>query len=132
MFAPNGFGVREGLTRTSGVDASGYAGAIAPFGQGYLHVQSRLRVTRDGGHSILAVGGPAGTTRLGRVSARDPGLDSLSESESRHAIQLASGHTGGASIVAELSPAVAVASMAVPHAVHGVPSVGSCIEVCLQ
>ena len=40
------------------------------LGQGYLHVQSRMRLTRDGGHSILAVDGSLGrvTTRLKRVS----------------------------------------------------------------
>lgn len=46
----------------------------AAIGQGYLHVQSRLRVTRDGGHSILAVP-DAGATRLGRVSGRSQVTD---------------------------------------------------------
>ena len=129
MFAPNGLGVREELTRTSSVDASGYTGAIAPFGQGYLHVQSRLRVTRDGGCSILAVDDLASTTRLERASARGPGLDSLSESESRQARQLASGRTGGTSIAAELPSAVVVAPLEMHHAVHSAPSVDPYIKV---
>lgn len=45
----------------------------AAIGQGYLHVQSRLRITRDGGHSILAVPHEASATRLGRVPARGAG-----------------------------------------------------------
>ena len=43
------------------------SGPLAPFGQGYLLVHSRLRVTRDGGHSLLAVRDSSKTTRLNRV-----------------------------------------------------------------
>ncbi|GJE88158.1 hypothetical protein PsYK624_042410 [Phanerochaete sordida] len=74
LFAPNALGVRGGLgarASDAGSSDSGVglddAGAVAPLAQGYLVVQSRLRVTRDGGHSILAVCDPEGTTRLGRV-----------------------------------------------------------------
>ena len=74
MFAPNGLGVRESVDNTtclsdgdSGHGSFDEAGAVSPIGQGYLLVQSRLRVTRDGGHSILAVSDPESTTRVGRV-----------------------------------------------------------------
>ncbi|GJE88163.1 hypothetical protein PsYK624_042460 [Phanerochaete sordida] len=75
MFAPNGVGLRasaraEQSDSDSGVGTSDDAGAVAPLAQGYLHVQSRLRVTRDGGHSILAVSDPEGTTRVGRVPGK--------------------------------------------------------------
>ena len=53
------------------VGASDDSWSVAPLGQGYLLVQSRLRVTRDGGHSILAVDDPKNTTRLGRVSGHE-------------------------------------------------------------
>lgn len=41
----------------------------AHIGQGYLHVQSRQRITRDGGHAILAIP-DKDATRLSRVSTR--------------------------------------------------------------
>lgn len=64
LFAPNGVGVRTEGTKSSKTKKK----VPAILGQGYLHVQSRLRVTRDGGHSILAVPDPTTTTRLGRSS----------------------------------------------------------------
>lgn len=42
-----------GLGRSSGPD-----GGVTPFGSGYMVVRSRLRITRDGGHSLLAVSKP--------------------------------------------------------------------------
>ncbi|EKM56159.1 uncharacterized protein PHACADRAFT_209647 [Phanerochaete carnosa HHB-10118-sp] len=74
MFAPNGLGARGVVDGTSsrsdtgdsGISLSEDMGTVMPFGQGYLLVQSRLRVTRDGGHSILAVPDPASTTRVQR------------------------------------------------------------------
>lgn len=56
LFAPNGVGV-------STADADyvwpepriSNGGQIVPLVSGYLVVKSRLRITRDGGHSILAV-----------------------------------------------------------------------------
>lgn len=48
-------------------------GTVIPLGLGYFVVRSRYRVTRDGGHSLLAVDDPTLTTRLGRVSGRPEG-----------------------------------------------------------
>lgn len=45
-------------------------GSVVPLGQGYLVLRSRLRLTLDGGHSLLAVSTPGMNTRLGRVSGR--------------------------------------------------------------
>lgn len=59
-------------------------GTVAPIGQGYLHVQSRLRVTTDGGHSILAVNDPEHTTRFGRVPRSD-GTEEASVDDGRGA-----------------------------------------------
>jgi hypothetical protein len=42
---------------------------VAPLGQGYLVVRSRLRITRDGGQSLLAVQDPTTATRLAPVVA---------------------------------------------------------------
>lgn len=73
MFAPNGLGVRiptrvaAGLNNGDEADKSTPTREVAPIGQGYFQIQSRLRVTRDGGHSILAVPDPDSSTRLGRV-----------------------------------------------------------------
>lgn len=39
----------------------------SPLGRGYLVIRSRLRVTQDGGHSLLAVTNSAHATRLPRV-----------------------------------------------------------------
>jgi hypothetical protein len=46
---------------------------VSTLGQGYLVVRSRLRVTRDGGHSLLAVQDPHHSTRLGRVHGPESG-----------------------------------------------------------
>ncbi|KZV75961.1 hypothetical protein PENSPDRAFT_646766 [Peniophora sp. CONT] len=46
LFAPAGLGLKE--------DEFG-SGEVAPLGRGYVLVKSRLRITRDGGHSLLAV-----------------------------------------------------------------------------
>ncbi|KIP08577.1 hypothetical protein PHLGIDRAFT_44166, partial [Phlebiopsis gigantea 11061_1 CR5-6] len=59
LFAPNGVGLRSGSERAPSPDSStavedSDTPSPAAIGQGYLHVQSRLRITRDGGHSILA------------------------------------------------------------------------------
>lgn len=112
MFAASGISVRESDTGSwhseadSGVGSSDSdsIGAVAPIGQGYLHVQSRLRVTRDGGHSILAVNDPTDTTRLGRVPGNEKGQaqpeEAASSAEAPEAPQAkASSHTsaGGTS-----------------------------------
>ncbi len=67
MFAPNGLGRRD----DEEADTSTSLASVAAIGEGHLIVRSRQRVTRDGGHSLLAVRNPETTTRLGRV-ARDP------------------------------------------------------------
>ncbi|KIP04588.1 hypothetical protein PHLGIDRAFT_189642 [Phlebiopsis gigantea 11061_1 CR5-6] len=77
IFAASGIGMRENHdadpwhSGDSGMGAPEDSGIVAPIGQGYLHVQSRLRVTTDGGHSILAVNDPGHTTRFGRVLRSD-------------------------------------------------------------
>lgn len=63
MFAPSGLDVKS-------IDADPSSPmTVAPFGQGYLLVHSRQRITRDGGHSFLAVRDEATHTRIGRVAA---------------------------------------------------------------
>jgi hypothetical protein len=59
MFAPAGLGVRAhtGRNRT---------GVVAPLGSGYLVVRSRERITRDGGHSLLAIQDSTHASRIGR------------------------------------------------------------------
>lgn len=56
LFAPGGVGLRE-------FRKNGENDMIAPLGAGYLIVQSRLRITRDGGHSLLAVADAEFSTR---------------------------------------------------------------------
>ncbi|KAI0344940.1 hypothetical protein BDW22DRAFT_1469295 [Trametopsis cervina] len=71
MFAPNALCVRD--TDNWGEEDGSKSrshGLVSNLGQGYLQVRSRLRLTRDGGHSLLAVADPEHTTRLDRVSAR--------------------------------------------------------------
>lgn len=82
MFAPNGLCVRS---RAAAVSASSWNAeteadqphhnttSVGMLGQGYLVVRSRLRLTLDGGHSLLAVTTPGMSTRLGRVSGRATG-----------------------------------------------------------
>jgi hypothetical protein len=41
---------------------------VAPLGRGYLVVRSRLRITRDGGQSLLAVRDEASATRIAPVA----------------------------------------------------------------
>ena len=78
MFAASGISVRGSDSTPwhsesdSGVAHSDDAGTVEQLGAGYLHVQSRLRVTRDGGHSVLAVRDPTRTTRVGLGSAGVP------------------------------------------------------------
>lgn len=73
MFAPGGLYVRaksdNTAWRVSGTDSvlasSSEARTVTQLGEGYMLVQSRLRITRDGGHSILAVRKATQTTRVG-------------------------------------------------------------------
>jgi hypothetical protein len=64
LFSPNGLAAR--------IQKADYqtSSRLVPtrIGQGYLIVRSRLRVTRDGGHSILAVHNPALSSPLSRPS----------------------------------------------------------------
>ncbi|EIN14675.1 hypothetical protein PUNSTDRAFT_140908 [Punctularia strigosozonata HHB-11173 SS5] len=86
LFAPSGLSVREIPTGTmDGVDqAISVSRKTAPLGPGYLHVRSRLRITRDGGHSMLAVRDPVLNTRIGPVASR---TESSSASNIPNAIQ---------------------------------------------
>ncbi|EKM56167.1 uncharacterized protein PHACADRAFT_184852 [Phanerochaete carnosa HHB-10118-sp] len=123
MFAPNGLGVREDTAAThsdgdSGVGSDDDAGIVAPLSQGYLHVQSRLRVTRDGGQSILAVSDPESTTRLGRV----PGQGAASEGTN------IGQHAEGTSAPADPPPAEAAA----PPDSHGAEKSGVVNELAAE
>lgn len=60
IFAPSGLGVKNvvafpGAWDGSSASSAHASGVVTPFGQGYLLVRSRQRITRDGGHSLLAV-----------------------------------------------------------------------------
>jgi hypothetical protein len=61
LFSPNGLCVK--------FSDENHEPRVSSLGQGYLTVRSRLRVTRDGGHSLLAVQDAQHSTRLGRVQA---------------------------------------------------------------
>lgn len=69
MFAPSGLGVKSVIssskawTTTSSAKLTTSGGLVTPYGQGYLLVRSRQRITLDGGHSLLAVPNKAGNTR---------------------------------------------------------------------
>ncbi|EIN04825.1 hypothetical protein PUNSTDRAFT_138025 [Punctularia strigosozonata HHB-11173 SS5] len=72
LFAPSGLSVRE--MQNGSIDgpdkAIGPLKQIAPLGPGYLHVRSRLRITRDGGHSMLAVRDSVLNTRIGPIASQ--------------------------------------------------------------
>lgn len=70
MFSPSGL-VAEHTTEGE----TSLSGRVVPLGQGFLVVHSRLRITRDGGHSLLAVRDPEITTRLSRGDASLSGAD---------------------------------------------------------
>lgn len=78
LFAPNALCVRNCSVATSALDQVEIEAeqpqhtptSVGMLGQGYFVVRSRLRLTLDGGHSLLAVATPGMTTRLGRVSGR--------------------------------------------------------------
>jgi hypothetical protein len=72
LFAPSGLSVRWTTDDDDSdhCDAPIQTGAIAPLGPGYLLVKSRLRITRDGGHSMLAVKGSSLNSRIGPVASR--------------------------------------------------------------
>jgi hypothetical protein len=68
LFAPAGLGLRIDNTLKALVSGeSGTGPFAAQLGQGYLLVQSRLRITRDGGHTLLAVA-DAAHTRVRRAT----------------------------------------------------------------
>lgn len=68
MFSPNALVVRgqHDLDATPPTAAS-----VAPLGEGYFVVRSRLRLTRDGGQSLLAVDAAEGSGRIRPVVARE-------------------------------------------------------------
>lgn len=62
VFAPSGLGVKNLISIPGAWESYSTAsvkvrGVLTPFGQGYLLVRSRQRITLDGGHSLLAVPG---------------------------------------------------------------------------
>jgi hypothetical protein len=61
LFSPNGLYVKSSDEKPEP--------QVSSLGQGYLTVRSRLRVTRDGGHSLLAVQDTQHSTQLGRMKA---------------------------------------------------------------
>lgn len=94
MFAPSGLGVKAGASShsTSSSASSSHlrsgGGFVAPFGQGYLLVRSRQRITLDGGHSLLAVPNRPNLARVvHRICAPGP-----SNSDGRHSSVEQSGH----------------------------------------
>lgn len=80
MFALTALGARisDEATAASEVDEVVTNRHVASIGAGYFHVHSRSRVTRDGGHSILAIPDPDSTTRIGRVHTRSDSRSSES------------------------------------------------------
>jgi hypothetical protein len=60
MFAPAGLAVKED------------SGDVAPIGQGYLIVRSRLRITQDGGQSLLAIQEEDAAADTSSASATSP------------------------------------------------------------
>lgn len=66
----------------SGVSTSNHLGTIVPVGAGYLKVRSRLRITQDGGHSILAVADADFTTRVRPRDAPIPHSTTISPNSS--------------------------------------------------
>ena len=54
MFAPAGVGRRHLSPAQAIVPGASNLSVVAPFGQGYLHVRSRERITQDGGRSLMA------------------------------------------------------------------------------
>jgi hypothetical protein len=72
LFCPNGLAVKSTSTSGTGGESNDTQNAAkaTPLGQGYLIVRSRLRVTRDGGHSLLAVQDANHMTRLHRISGK--------------------------------------------------------------
>lgn len=116
LFAPNDLGMRSNespIAQSDPSDSSSKAARIdsdtgrqipAPIGQGYLHVQSRLRITRDGGHSILAVP-DSGAIRLGHVPGRSQIIDVHENENMEHGISGTSSLAGSVAAEAtDISP----------------------------
>jgi hypothetical protein len=74
LFAPAGLGLHSGDDLEDLLSGTDVGQRAAPLGQGYLIVQSRLRITRDGGHSLLAVADSAAHTRVRRAPALEPAV----------------------------------------------------------
>jgi hypothetical protein len=68
LFAPTALSVREESPFTAWTETAPARARVAPLGRGYLVVRSRLRITRDGGQSLLAVRDEASTTRIAPVA----------------------------------------------------------------
>jgi hypothetical protein len=67
MFSPTALTV----SCSTSSDGNGLRAAkhVAPLGMGYLHVHCRQRITRDGGHSLMAVHDASTTTRIPSISS---------------------------------------------------------------
>jgi hypothetical protein len=81
MFSPTGLCVHrtsevqddvwsQDISDLATSDSGEQSSTIRAIGQGYLIVRSRLRITQDGGHSMLAVQNNTLSSRLGPVSIR--------------------------------------------------------------
>jgi hypothetical protein len=97
MFAPAGLAVKEN------------SGDVAPIGQGYLVVRSRLRITQDGGQSLLAIQEEDAAADTSSASATSPShstAPSLSDTGSSAATSSSSTQGWGAASGGAASPVI--------------------------
>lgn len=129
VFAPNGLGLRNVIDppapagrrfgnkpqkrQTTQKKATSKPGVVAPFGQGYIHVQSRLRVTSDGGRSILAMQ-DATTEMLPRRVLSRPSTPTPSSVPGSSGEALATAGRSSAEATASPAPPVANPSVEAP------------------
>jgi hypothetical protein len=94
LFSPNGLAAR---VQRADEDAS-TSSCVVPsrVGQGYLVVRSRLRITQDGGHSLLAVPHTPLSSRLSR-----PSTETVAEPPAPPVVQPAGNISGQPGSVAE-------------------------------
>lgn len=86
VFAPSGLGVKNVTTFPGAWESYSAAslqarGVVTPFGQGYLLVRSRQRITLDGGHSLLAVAGSVPSNEGTTIVDEDEGQTSSDSDE---------------------------------------------------
>jgi hypothetical protein len=97
MFAPAGLAVKEDN------------GDVAPIGQGYLIVRSRLRITQDGGQSLLAIQEEDAAADTSSASATSPShstAPSLSDTGSSSSASPSSTQGRGAASSGATSPVI--------------------------